>query len=115
MRRQAWTTMSDDDRTQLCDRGLAEIFDPALRAAIAALIDDVAQHGDEAVCRATARFDRIELTPDQLRVSAEEIAAARVQPELERAIDDAIGHLRVFNEHVRDRASAWSVEIEPGL
>ena len=115
MRRMTWATMTEPERAALCSRGLDDIFDPALRSAIAELIDDVREHGDEAVCRALARFDRIELTPGQLRVSADEMAAARVPPELDAAIDDAITHLRAFNERLIDRAAHWSFQSETGL
>jgi len=71
--------------------------------------------GDEAVCRALRQFDRIDLRPDQLQVSDDEIATARVSPEVDAAIDDAIAHLRAFNERVVDRAPHWSFESEPGL
>jgi histidinol dehydrogenase len=115
MRRMTWATMPDHERAALLRRGLDDIFDPALRDSIARLIDDVRDHGDEAVCRALATFDHIELTPDRLRVSADEIADAKVSDEVDAAIDDAIAHLRTFNERLRDRASDWSFESEPGL
>jgi histidinol dehydrogenase len=115
MRRMRWAEMSAGDKSALLHRGLDEIFDPELRRSIAELIDDVRTDGDAAVCRALARFDRIELTPAQLRVSADEIEAARVSPEVDAAIDDAIAHLRAFNEHLVRRASDWSFESEPGL
>jgi histidinol dehydrogenase len=96
-------------------RGLGEIFDPELRDSIGLLIDDVREHGDEAVCRALARFDHITLRPDQLRVPADEIASAAVSPTVDAAIDDAITHLRAFNERLVERAGDWSFESEPGL
>ncbi|MGD9999173.1 MAG: histidinol dehydrogenase, partial [Ilumatobacteraceae bacterium] len=82
---------------------------------IGRIIDDVREHGDEAVCRALAQVDHIVLTPDQLRVPADELASARVAPEVDAAIDDAIAHLRAFNERLLERASDWSFESEPGL
>jgi len=115
MRRLRWATMTAPERAALLHRGLDEIFDPELRRSIAELIDDVRTDGDAAVCRALARFDRIELTPAQLRVSADEIEAASVSPEVDAAIDDAIAHLRAYNEHLVRRASDWSFESEPGL
>ncbi len=75
-------------------RGLDDIFDPALRESIAALIDDVRQRGDAAVCDALATFDGIEVTPHQLAVSAEEFERAAVSPAVDAALDDAIAHLR---------------------
>ncbi len=114
-RRMTWAAMSESDRAALCHRGLDEIFDPALRASIGEIIDDVREHGDAAVCRALARWDRIELAPEQLRVTAEEIAGAVVSADVDAAIDDAIAHLRAFNERLVERASDWSFESEPGL
>ena len=79
------------------------------------MIDDVRERGDAAVCDALARHDGIALTPDQLRVTAEEIDAAVVSPAVDAALDDAIGHCRAFNEQVLARAADWSFEPEPGL
>jgi len=45
-------------------------------AAVRAILADVRKRGDEAVIAYTARFDRMELTPGELAVSADEIAAA---------------------------------------
>jgi len=110
-----WANMSASERAQLCARGLSDIFDPALRSSIGAIVEDVRQNGDEAVCRALATFDGVTLSPAQLAISPEEIAAATVDPALENALIDAISHLRAFNEHLMERASAWSIELEPGL
>lgn len=107
--------MTEADRAALCDRGLAAIFDPALRSSIGELIESVRTDGDAAVLRATARFDGIVLAADQLRVGDDEIDAAAVSSEVDAAIDDAISHLRAFNEHALARASDWRIEIEPGL
>ena len=107
--------MSDSERSIFCARGLDDIFDPALRESISRLVDDVRLNGDEAVCRALATFDGVTVTPEQLTIDAEAIAAASVDPALEAALVDAIDHLRAFNDHLMERASAWSIEIEPGL
>lgn len=107
--------MSPSERDALCRRGIDDIFEPNLRNSISALIDDVRTRGDAAVCDALARFDGITLRPDQLRVSEEEIASAQVDPALENALEDAISHLRAFNEELRERASDWQMEIESGL
>ncbi len=115
MRRMRWAELSADERSALLHRGLDDIFDPDLRRSIGELIEDVRTGGDAAVCRALARFDRIELEPAQLRVTADEIAAAQVSAEVDAAIDDAIAHLRAFNERLVERAADWSFESEPGL
>jgi histidinol dehydrogenase len=102
-------------RRALIGRGLDDIFDPGLRASIGALIDDVRTRGDAAVCEALARFDGIEIDPDGLRLTDDELRSATVDPAVDRAIDDAIAHLRTFNEAQRDRSTDWSIESEPGL
>jgi histidinol dehydrogenase len=107
--------MDEAARRELCSRGLDAIFSPSLRESITELIDDVRTRGDAAVCDALARFDGVTLAPEQLRVPADEIAAARVSDELDAALDDAIAHCRAFNEHQLARAGDWSFESEPGL
>jgi histidinol dehydrogenase len=115
MRRLIWAEMDEVARTGLCARGLASIFDPALRASIAELIEDVRMRGDAAVCDALARFDGVEVEPAGLRVGPDEIAAADVSPAVDEALDDAIAHCRAFNEQVMERAAGWDYEAEPGL
>ena len=107
--------MTPQQRDDLCRRGLDDIFEPTLRASINLLIDDVRVRGDEAVCDALAKFDGIRLTPDQLRVTEEEIASAQIDPAVENAIIDAISHLRAFNDQVLERKSDWQIEVENGL
>jgi histidinol dehydrogenase len=115
LRRLTWSRMSEPERAALCARGMADIFDPALRASISALIEDVRVRGDAAVCDALARFDGVEVEPAGLRVGPDEIAAADVSSAVDAALDDAIAHCRAFNEQVMERASGWEFEPEPGL
>jgi len=115
MRRQRWVEMDAAARGALMRRGLDDIFDTELRRSIGGLIDDVRERGDAAVCDALARFDGIEVGPDQLRVSADEFERAAVTPDVDAAIDDAIAHLRAFNEAQMEQAHDWSIESEPGL
>lgn len=115
LRTMTWATMSETQRADLCARGIGDIFDPSLRAAISSLIDDVRANGDDAVCRALAKFDGVTLRPDQLTISPDAIAAARVEPELEAALSHAIDNLRRFNTVLLERQSDWRTEIEPGL
>ena len=115
LRTMTWASMSEAERSILCARGLSEIFDPTLRRSIADLIEDVRVNGDDAVCRALAAFDGVTLRPDQLAISADAIASARVSPDLEAALAHAISNLRSFNQRIMERACNWSTEIEPGL
>lgn len=115
MRRMNWDAMSESERAALCHRGLDEIFDPVLRESIGRIIDDVRVNGDDAVCRALRDFDHITLEPHELRIGETELAHASVSAAVDAAIDDAIAHLRTFNNAVRERASDWWLESEPGL
>jgi histidinol dehydrogenase len=115
LRTMRWADMDDATRDALVGRGLDAIFDAELRTSIGRLIDDVRARGDAAVCDALARFDGVTLTPDRLRVTADEIAEAAVSPDVDAAIDDAIAHVRAFSEHQLARLTDWSFEAEPGL
>jgi histidinol dehydrogenase len=115
MRRQVWHEMHAPEQRAMMRRGLDDIFDADLRRSIGALIDDVRERGDDAVCEALARFDGIDVAPDQLRITDDEYEGAQVSPEVDAAIDDAIAHLRAFNEAQMAQLGDWSIESEPGL
>ena len=115
LRSMTWSTMDEAARRAVCERGLEAIFDDDLKAAISRIIDDVRAHGDEAVCRALQDFDHVSLQPEQLRATADEIDDAEVSTDVDRAIDDAIAHLRAFNEQLMQRTADWSFDSEPGL
>ena len=115
LRRQTWTAMDAADRAALMHRGLDDIFDPALRVSIGELISDVRERGDAAVCEALGRFDGISVEPSELRVSDHEFESATVSDAVDRSIDDAITHLRDFNNAQMERAVDWDFESEPGL
>src|SRR5688500_17653396 len=105
MRVMRWNEMDAAARAALCDRGLSTGITPELRAAIGELIEDVRLHGDDALCRALARFDGVDVEPDGLPVSDAEFAAARaaVPAALLVAIRDMIDHIRRFNERLLER------------
>lgn len=107
--------MDAEARASLMHRGLDDIFEPSLRASIGELIDDVQQRGDAAVCDALAKFDGIDVTPDGLRVTDDELDSAAVSEAVDRSINDAITHLRDFNEQQMARSGDWEFESEPGL
>ncbi len=80
----------------LSDRDTAQ----DVHSAVAAIIADVRAHGDVALCDYTARFDRLTLTPDHLRITDAEIdaAVAKVSPELLAALDVAATRIAAFHE-----------------
>ncbi|TVR79284.1 MAG: histidinol dehydrogenase [Rhodospirillales bacterium] len=55
---------------------------------VAGILEDVRERGDAAVIRYTRKFDKLELTPDRLRVSAREIDLAIA--DCDRAVVDAL-------------------------
>jgi histidinol dehydrogenase len=66
---------------------------------VTAIIDDVAKRGDAALIDYTARFDRVNLTPARLRLSAQEIAetAARAPAETVAALRFAASRIESFH------------------
>lgn len=111
-----WADLSAAARDALTDRGIAQLYDEALRGEIVALIDDVRARGDAAVIDALRRFDGCDVAPDGLAVTEAELAAAEeaVPDGLRDALRVAIDHVRRYNEQVCE-AGDWTIEAEPGL
>ena len=117
LRMMRWSEMSTAERTALTDRGLDHAVTAELREQIGALILDVRERGDVAVCDALARFDGVEVDPDGLAVTDDEFAAAvaGLDDGLRAAVADMIDHIVRFNEELLTRRGDWSFESEPGL
>ncbi len=111
-----WSSLDDETRSSLADRSIDALIDPALRASVCALLDDVKARGDAALVDALATHDGCRVPADGLRVSSDELdrGLAATSPEVVAALEDAIAHVRRFNEEVCTRGS-WSFEPEPGL
>ena len=73
--------------------------DEDVDAQVGAILADVRKRGDEALIEYTARFDRLRLTPDTLRITAAEIDAAyrACDPELIAALNLAAERIRAFH------------------
>jgi histidinol dehydrogenase len=76
-----------------------------IEAAARLIVDDVANRGDLALIEATRRFDRLQLDPSRLRVSAEEVSAA--VKACDRSTLDAL-------EFARDRIESFHRRQLPG-
>ena len=65
------------------------------------IIENVRNFGDNAVFSYARKFDRVELTPENVRVAEEEIEEAfkKVKPEVLEAIKVAVERVRKFHEH----------------
>ncbi|MBO6885220.1 MAG: histidinol dehydrogenase [Marivita sp.] len=85
---------------------------PDVDDVVAGIIADVRKRGDAAVLELTAKFDRLELAADQLRVSEAEIDAeiAKV-PEAERiALETAAERIRAYHARQIPQDEMWTDE-----
>ena len=80
--------------------------------AVAAIIGDVRARGDAAVIELTARFDRLELTPETLRFSREEVDAliAEVPAHEREALQIAADRIRAYHERQLPEDVSWTDE-----
>ncbi|WP_170773993.1 histidinol dehydrogenase [Ruegeria lacuscaerulensis] len=85
---------------------------PDVDAVVAEIIQDVRARGDAAVIELTAKFDRLELTPDTLAFSADEIAAAvaEVTDEDRAALELAAARIRAYHEKQMPADHEWTDE-----
>lgn len=74
---------------------------PDVDAVVAEIIADVRARGDRAVIELTSKFDRIDLTPETLAISPDEVAAAvaKVADADRKALETAADRIRAY--HVR--------------
>ena len=84
-------------------REVSEDVDEAVRA----IIEDVRERGDRALIDYTGRFDGLELTPETLRISSQEIDAAQAQcpPEELAALGFAKERIEVYHRAQRPQDS----------
>ncbi|MEU8607918.1 histidinol dehydrogenase [Actinoplanes sp. NPDC048791] len=109
-----WATAPEAERNRVLRRGDSPgplTLPTALRENIADLIEDVRKRGDDALVDALRRFDGVDVTSSELRVSRSETdhACAVLSPAVKEAIRVSIAQVRAFNEIVRER-HFWSAE-----
>ncbi len=77
---------------------------------VAGIIRDVRDGGDAALCDLTRRFDRLDLTPDRLRLSPDEIAAqiAHVTPQDRAALALAAERIRAYHARQMPEDARWT-------
>jgi histidinol dehydrogenase len=73
--------------------------DDDVSTAVRAIIADVRARGDDALIELSAKFDKVQLTPETLRLSSAEIAAAHAQckPETLKALDVAARRIEDYH------------------
>ena len=79
---------------------------------VADIIADVRTRGDAAVLDLTAKFDRMDITADQLRFGADEIAAeiAKVSKDDRAALQVAADRIRAYHERQMPSDAYWTDE-----
>lgn len=93
--------------------GMKREDSPDVDAIVAGIIADVRARGDAAVLELTAKFDRMELTVDQLRFSDAEIEAecAKVSDEDRAALELAAARIRAYHERQMPADALWVDEV----
>ena len=85
---------------------------PDVDAVVAEIIEDVRARGDAAIIELTAKFDRLDLTPDTLAFSVAEIADAveQVSAEDRAALELAAARIRAYHERQMPSDQSWTDE-----
>jgi histidinol dehydrogenase len=112
-----WVDLTADERADLLTRGIGRVFDPELRASVLEILEDVRDNGDAGLLRALAKFDKVEVAPDGIRVSRAEFDQARedVDDEMVAAIRQSIAFVRRYNEQLVLADADWQFETAPGV
>ena len=85
---------------------------PDVDHVVAGIIADVRSRGDEAVLELTEKFDRLSLTADQMRISADEVAtqAAKVAPDVRAALELAAARITAYHARQMPEDQSWTDE-----
>ncbi len=87
---------------------------PEYEERVAAIVENVRKKGDEALFAYTEQFDHVKITPENIRVTEDEIGEAyeKIDHELLRVIRRALGNIRAFHE--RQKQNSWFDSTEKG-
>ncbi|GAC1643713.1 MAG: histidinol dehydrogenase [Ktedonobacteraceae bacterium] len=101
-------------RTRLLRRAEIEIDD--LIDYVRPIVRDVRNRGDAALLEYMEKFDNVQLTPERLRVSQEEIERAHheLDPNIYAAIKHAIHNVRTLHKHQMPQQQTFT-QVEPGV
>ena len=90
-------------------------FPPEAEKAAAEIIADVRANGDAALVKYAKKFDRTDLTPEQFRVTPEELAAAgkKLSAGDRKAIKTALTQVQAFAKLTKPRN--WKKSPRPGV
>ncbi|MWN30911.1 histidinol dehydrogenase [Gilliamella sp. Pra-s65] len=107
-----WQQCTDDQRKILLTRPAINASD-SISKAVADILAQVKQHGDEALKALSNKFDKVQI--EQIKLTKEEIktAANRVNPELKQAMQLAVANIKKF--HQAQAYQSITVETMPGV
>jgi len=99
---------------QRADQAESEQASEGKAEAVRAIVQAVRERGDAAVAEFTARFDKVELSPDQFEVTPDEIdaGAKHVAPDLFAALERAHANIRKF--HTKNLRQSWEEVDDDG-
>ncbi|WP_456297194.1 histidinol dehydrogenase [Vibrio sp. AK197] len=112
MRTVVWQSLSESQQDSILER--PAITEGAnITAAVADVITQVRQHGDQALAELTEKFDKVK--PASLRVSSEEIeqASERLSDSMRQALEQAYANIAKF--HKAQKPQPIKVETQPGV
>ncbi len=97
--------------------GMKREDSPDVDAIVAGIIADVRARGDAAVIELTAKFDRLELTPETLAFSEAEIAEeiAKVSAEDRAALELAADRIRTYHARQMPEDALWTEDSGASL
>ncbi|WP_297446569.1 histidinol dehydrogenase [Desulfurobacterium sp.] len=110
LRKENWQEDAELSRIKTRGQGLESKY----ATSVLEIIENVRKYGDTAVFGYAKKFDRVELTPENVKVSEEEIEEAfeKVKPEIIDAIKLAVDRVRKFHEHQKENSYFVT---EPGM
>ena len=89
--------------------------EPRVESTVTAIVTDVRERGDAALCDYSKKFDDFSLTAASMRVPAAEIRkyAASAEPEMIEVLRAAIGNIREFHKHQVE--TSWEFSAGEGV
>jgi histidinol dehydrogenase len=93
----------------------AEETQSSVDSAVTPILADVRARGDAALCDYSERFDNYKLTPDAIRLTAEEIGlhASAAAPGMVEVLREAIKNVRAF--HLQQKDESWEFYAGEGV
>ncbi len=82
-------------------------YQAEIASRVASIMEEVRESGDDALCGFTRRFDRANLTPEQLRVTSEEIDQAYGEVDQEVLASLKLARQRIEAYHQRQLNRSW--------